>query len=266
MITDQPPCLTNQDVEAYQNDGFVIVRKLFDPAELEEATHLDQDQLDQMKMDPLLSPRLEMGDRIDGSGKFLVKVDGAKYLHPHLAALCRDSRLIERAHQMLGEQVNLFKDKLIFKPPQAAGFSPHQDMQFGWHRFIRDGVSCMIAFDQVHERNGCLQVVPGKHRAGLLGPLEQNLSDGAWDNAPWRSVLLDSGDVVFFSAFLPHRSADNRSSQSRRVYIPTYAPTSDGDQYDRYYDWWVDWASSEYPPDYAGRENQFPSLISSSNA
>ena len=265
MTADRFSCLTNQDLKAYQNDGFLIVRKLLDPAELEEATHLDQDRFEQMKMDPLQSPRLEMGDRLDGSGKFLVKVDGAKYLHPRLAAFCRDARLTGPAQQMLGEQVNLFKDKLIFKPPRAAGFSPHQDMQFGWHRFIRDGLSCMIAFDQAHKLNGCLQVVPGEHRAGLLGPLEQNLPDKAWNDAPWRSVLMDVGDVVFFSAFLPHRSAGNRSSQSRRVYMPTYALTSDGDQYDRYYQWWVDWASQQYPSDYAGRENQFPSLIRSSN-
>ena len=61
----------------------------------------------------------------------------------------------------------LFKDKFIFKPPQASGHGAHQDMQFGWHRFIHDGLSCMIAFDDSNEET--VAMVAGARRSALPG-------------------------------------------------------------------------------------------------
>lgn len=69
----------------------------------------------------------------------------------------------------------------------------------------------MIAIDPMNEHNGCLKVLLGRHREGLLGSLETHLNEKQWNNAPWRSVVMDSGDVVFFSGYLPHRSAGNNN-------------------------------------------------------
>ncbi len=83
-----------------------------------------------------------------------------------------------------------------------------------------------IALDDATVENGCLWVIPGSHRPGLLWPLERQ-DDARFDCTDESSgfpytdedaipVVVKAGALVFFNGYLLHRSFPNRAQRSYR--------------------------------------------------
>jgi hypothetical protein len=133
---------------------------------------------------------------------------------------------------LMGAPVVLFKDKINFKMPGGAGFKAHQDQQAGWTKYAPIFITAMVTLDPATLENGCLEMVPGRHREGLIGeewnPLDETgLALCAVPTAP--------GDVVFFDSFAPHASRPNLTDQPRRILYLTYNLASAGDHREQYY-------------------------------
>lgn len=66
---------------------------------------------------------------------------------------------------------------------------------------------------------GPLEIIPGSHLRGLLPSVEdewyRRLEESAFDEAEYEAVPMEAGDVLFFSAFLIHRSGENVSERVR---------------------------------------------------
>jgi ectoine hydroxylase-related dioxygenase (phytanoyl-CoA dioxygenase family) len=132
----------------------------------------------------------------------------------------------------MGGPVVLFKDKINFKMPGGPGFTAHQDQAAGWSRYAPIFVTAMVSIDPATLENGCLEVVPGRHREGLLGeewsPLDET-------GLALRAAPTDPGDVIFFDSFAPHASKPNFTGRPRRILYLTYNLASDGDHRHHYY-------------------------------
>jgi ectoine hydroxylase-related dioxygenase (phytanoyl-CoA dioxygenase family) len=98
----------------------------------------------------------------------------------------------------------------------------------------------LIYIDRATEENGCLEVVPGWHKQGLL-PIEkikvgQNVdhyvSTKVLDPSLAIKVPGSAGTMILFSCFTPHSSAPNLSSSPRRAMILTYNPARAGSGYE----------------------------------
>ena len=80
--------------------------------------------------------------------------------------------------------------------------------------------------------NGCLWVLPGSHRPGVIYPTAPHGLDGfdgadAASGFPWPEtdavpVEAKAGDVVFFNGYLLHRSLRNGSHGFRRALVNHY--------------------------------------------
>lgn len=87
--------------------------------------------------------------------------------------------------------------------------------------------------DDATVENGCLWVLPGSHRQGVLWP-QRTHRDHRFDcgheswNFPWHDedsipVEVKAGSIVFFNGYLLHRSLPNRSQSSfRRTLVNHY--------------------------------------------
>jgi phytanoyl-CoA hydroxylase len=119
---------------------------------------------------------------------------------------------------------------LFLKPPGLPGQAWHQDERFIPTR-DRSLVGAWIALDDATIENGCLWVMPGSHRDGVLhqtkphgNPSEFDPTDEAFgfDDSEAVPVEVRAGDVVFFNGYLLHRSLKNRSTGTRRALVNHY--------------------------------------------
>jgi phytanoyl-CoA hydroxylase len=126
--------------------------------------------------------------------------------------------------------VKCMQSMLFLKPPGLPGQAWHQDERFIPTR-DRSLVGAWIALDHATVENGCLWVIPGSHRAGVLhqfkphgNPDEFDPTDEAFgfDDSTAIPVEVNPGDVVFFNGYLLHRSLRNRSTGTRRSLVNHY--------------------------------------------
>src|SRR5215510_8089510 len=159
-------------------------------------------------------------------GRILQHIVKVYTFHHRFATLLRHRRLIAWAGALLGGEAVLFKDKINFKLPGGGGFALHQDQQAGWSVYAPLFLTAMVSIDPSALENGCLEIVAGRHKEGLLGeewrPLET-------DGLALLPVQTDPGDVIFFDSFVPHESGPNRTAAPRRILYVTYSRAGDGD-------------------------------------
>ena len=156
------------------------------------------------------------------------------HLHPRLAALFEDPRLVELARDALGrEEVSPFTSKLNLKRAREGSEFPfHQDFPYWYVRVGEDAadvVTVMLFLDDADADNGALRVLPGSHHAGPA-PRDPNdptrsLADPArLDTSCERTLEVPAGAVVVFGSLLVHGSSPNTSPDDRRALLFSFQP------------------------------------------
>jgi ectoine hydroxylase len=217
--------LTPEQREAYDRDGFVLVRGLFDA---EEARLLQQ----AMETDPQL--REHFYNRKDAEG---LATKMALWNHPGdsvygLAA--RSRRVVDTMESLLGGEVYHYHSKLTAKEPFEGGaWEWHQDYGYWYNNgcLFPLMASVMVALDKCTKENGCLQVVRGSH---LLGRIDHGVVQGSQVGADPKRVAdivermevvyaeMEPGDGLFFHCNTLHRSDQNRSPNRRWTVLFCY--------------------------------------------
>ncbi|HXD86110.1 MAG TPA: phytanoyl-CoA dioxygenase family protein [Urbifossiella sp.] len=241
--------LSREQVRFYRDEGYVILRGLFHPAEIAVASMEADRLLDRadLKVTPNIRCRWQNHTQ---TGECLFETfDPVIDLSPPLADLARDPRLLGAVGELYGEPAHLFKDKLIFKPPGAKGHDLHQDY-ISWPSFPTSFATAAIAIDPCDRDNGCTEVYPRVHRRGYLSPMDGDfhpLAEQHVEGIEPVPLILEPGDVAIFGGYAPHRSAPNRSASWRRLLYLSYNADSDGgDQRDAHYAEFHTWLKVKY--------------------
>jgi ectoine hydroxylase-related dioxygenase (phytanoyl-CoA dioxygenase family) len=237
--------VATDDLRAFRRDGFQIVRELLTPAEVRDIS---------MAIDRLAARPAEIGRQMayfeasvaDPSARILSRIEKFAEYEPRLGALVQDRRILDRLAGMLGDEPILFKDKVNFKLPGGAGFTPHQDIQPGWDRYAPYYISVLIAVDANTIENGCLELAAGAHTRGLIGRHWEPLEGAELDGLDFVAYPMAPGDAAFFDCFAPHQSKPNLTTEPRRNLYLTYNRRRDGDWRERYF---ADKRAS-FPPDF----------------
>ena len=155
-------------------------------------------------------------------------------VHAGLRTLLCTGVFVEVAGALLEEPAVLYKEKVNYKLPGGAGYSPHQDAPA--YPMIDVHVSAMVAVDDADESNGGLEFVSRCFDAVL--PLDERgcIEASVVEQLDWQPVPLRAGHTLWFHSRTPHRSGPNRSDQPRRALYPTYNAAREGDLRAAYYD------------------------------
>ena len=244
-----PPVLKPAQSRQYREDGFLVVRGLFSPAEMAVASMEAERLLGRDDLKDTNNIRCRWQNHV-GTGECLFETfDPVADISPLLGQLARDPRLVGLLSALYGEPVHLFKDKLIFKPPGAKGYDLHQDF-IAWPGFPESFVTAAVAIDPCGKDNGATEVFPGYHTRGCLSPRDGDyhpLPAGTVDESSGVFLELEPGDVAVFGCFVPHRSAPNRSDRWRRLLYLSYNADSDGgDRRDAHYAEFHTWLKKKY--------------------
>lgn len=230
--------LKEQELLKWKRDGYVIIRKLFRPEEMEALSEETWKLTYQRDLIDKRNLRCRFQQTHDGAECLWETFDPVIDISPLCEEFAFDVRLFNVLHDLYGEPARLFKDKLIFKQPGTKGYELHQDW-ISWPGFPRSFLTVLVPIDPAHEENGCTEVFPGYHQNGSL-----SAADGKYHQLPPETVnlaagvklVLDPGDVAIFDGFTPHRSAPNRSDKWRRQLYLSYNAISDGgDQRESHY-------------------------------
>jgi len=234
------PKLTDDQIAAFRRDGYVATPGAFsaaDAAVIERWTR----EVAALPEAPGRHWVFHEKSRIDGRDL----INRIEYIAPFHAGFAELTRVLGApTAQLFGEATVLFKEKINFKMPGGGGFEPHQDSQAGWEAYASNFVNVMVCIDEATIENGCIELAPGQHRRGLLRGMEP-LSDDDIRDMNFIAYPTKPGDVAYFDAYTPHRSAPNPTGAPRRMYFATYNRASEGDHLERYY---ADKRKS-YPPD-----------------
>ena len=217
--------LTPDQRLAYERDGFVMVRGLFDA---EESTLLQQ----AMETDPQV--RANLYDRFDASGKATKMVTWNQPGDSVYGLAARSHRIVDTMEDLLGGEVYHYHSKLTAKEPFEGGaWEWHQDYGYWYNNgcLFPLMASVMVALDKCTKENGCLQVLRGSHH---MGRIDHGLMEGQQVGAdPQRLehalkkmevvyAEMEPGDGLFFHCNTLHRSDQNRSPNRRWTVLFCY--------------------------------------------
>jgi hypothetical protein len=167
------------------------------------------------------------------TGPQLCRSENFEPFHEGLRGLLTTGPMLDTATALLGEPAVLYKEKINYKLPGGAGYSPHQDAPA--YPFVQTHVSCMVAVDDALLGNGCLEVVSGMHHELLPTDSLGCIRDDVAASLTWAPVEVQAGDTLWFHSRTPHRSGPNLGSTPRRALYPTYNARSEGDLRAAYY-------------------------------
>jgi hypothetical protein len=212
------------EVAAYHQDGYVLVRNLFDA---EEIGLLRRAAKDDKALDDHAFGRAD-----DQGGVVRLSL----WNHPGdgiygMFARCRS--MVDSAEALLGGEVYHYHSKMIMKEARVGGaWAWHQDYGYWYQNGVLFPLltSAFIAVDRATRENGCLQVLRGSHLAGRIDHVLTGDQAGA---NPERvaelakrlelvPVEMEPGDVIFFDSNLLHRSDQNHSEHPRWSMICCY--------------------------------------------
>lgn len=219
-------------VEDYRRKGYVVLRGVF---AAEEVAAWDAESRRLLRLGLAHEDNWRTVLYRSAAGLAVVdRLSPVVDISPVFAALVRDERILRPLAALYGEPMLLFKDKIIYKMPGAAGYEMHQDYS-SWQTFPRDLANVIVAIDGADAENGGVEFFPGHHGRLLSAAGElRYMSAGETrqiDASAGEVLKTEPGDLVVFDCLTPHRSGVNRSGRLRRQLYLTYSSARHGDLY-----------------------------------
>jgi len=143
--------------------------------------------------------------------------------------LATHSRVLDAVEAVVGPDVLLLASNFFCKyPAEERGerfVAWHQDVTY-WGLEPPRAITAWIAIDDADEENGCMQVIPGSHRLGILEhgksartgnllSINQEVPAGFVDETRAVTLPLRAGQMSLHDGMLLHGSHENRSTRRR---------------------------------------------------
>lgn len=231
--------VTDADREAFRRDGYVHLRGVMSPAEMDEIEAV-YDRFLRREISVVGKDFNDMttGEHgTDPSGYAIVNVMLPRKYHPAWQGNTFERRAESIAEQLCGEGMALDFDQLLAKQPgrDDAVFGWHQDQAYWIDTDDRRTATCWLAVDDSTLENGCLQFLPGSNHEPVRPhrPLHEDRTKShtlVTDLRPddvLRPVPISRGDITVHGEGILHGSGGNTSGASwRRAYIVAYRSLS----------------------------------------
>ncbi|QCP54525.1 phytanoyl-CoA dioxygenase family protein [Trinickia violacea] len=209
---------TPQQLQFYQDNGYVVVDDVFDHKTIQRALSA---------IDELLGS--ETPERVfefePKDSSVVRRIWSPTQKHAVFEELACAPSLVDKVAQLLGKDVLFHYSKLNMKGPRVGSVVEwHQDFSYYPHT-NSDLLTALIFLDAADESNGCLRVVPGSHKKGLLSHEIDGFFRGkvsTVNEADAVPIEVPAGGVLFLHCLTLHASARNESEQPRRTFLPAY--------------------------------------------
>ncbi|MEV0145439.1 MULTISPECIES: phytanoyl-CoA dioxygenase family protein [unclassified Nonomuraea] len=209
--------VSDELVSAYRESGFVRVRGVLDPGEVERFRASAEAFLETHRAESL-----------EKRGVFSQLVNVWQHDRT-LRELTFHPRLGRIAEQLAGFSLRLWHDQMLVKEPHNnAATEFHQDRPYWPHAGDRLPLSAWIALVDVPPERGCMTFLPGTQDRTGLRPQDLHHEEDLFTMDPslrWIprvTVPLRAGDCTFHSGYTGHMALPNRTDQARLAHVTIY--------------------------------------------
>ncbi|MEQ8690644.1 MAG: phytanoyl-CoA dioxygenase family protein [Pseudomonadales bacterium] len=232
--------LSPQQIEAYFEQGYVLLKGLLEPRQL--AIYNERFLSFVRGQQPLVEDMKIMQDVMVVKGAVTppspeLGVNKLLCLEhdPVLFGYAHEPALVAAVQSLLGSELYSLSSNVFNKPPGVDGRHPmHQDLRYFRLRPADKIIGTWTALLPATRQHGCLAVLPGSHKGDLVeheNPAWEFVNHGFYGIA---DVDLDArvhmemapGDTLLFHPLLIHGSGRNRSGEFRRAISVHYAAGS----------------------------------------
>lgn len=203
--------LSKKQLERYDRDGIIFPLRVMSG----EKASFFRDELESLARSCSDNPR----KRFDSLHLFF---DWAYRLATHKS-------ILDIVENILGHDLLIDGTLVFYKPANDASYASwHQDSFYsGWH--LTPSISAWIALTPSHRDNGCMRVIPGSQKQGLLNHIniqDPNLLNRRGeqievdvDESQAVDVVLKPGEMSLHHSNIVHGSNPNTSDEQRIGFI-----------------------------------------------
>ncbi len=217
--------LSESQIVQFEETGHLVVESLISQAQLDKVRE-HMSAIAEGRVDfPAAQLEYEPGTGDDRPAiERLRKINKGAAHDPVFMEHALNSAIVDVIEDLLGPDLKLFGDQMFVKPPGGLEKTYHQDSAYFFIEPMAI-ITAWVALDDATLENGCLWVIPGSHRQGVLDHSEvwmvgdrqdRKIPDAALDRSKEVPVLLNAGDCSFHHSLLLHRSGPNNTAQFRR--------------------------------------------------
>ncbi len=230
--------LTDEQWDDYSRQGFLHLGKVLESNDIEALCKRADDLAMGQVRNPEVQMQLDTGGiyeelpeavaRFDQGTLHYRKIQGLETDEVFRPLVCHPVFLEVCARQYGPHaSVSIFRAMVMNKPAGQGTVLPwHQDGGDVWALDRDPLVTIWVALDPATPANGCLEVVPGAHRLGLLSRFGSTIGDDdVVRHCPPDRVHpleVEAGHAVLVHNWLIHRSGVNPSTTPRRAFSACY--------------------------------------------
>lgn len=217
MTTTQPLTLDQNQLDAFWAQGFLVIDDVFTAAEVAALRAASESAA-------IRNPQDERG-----YAKQTVHLLELTVRHPLFMELAKSEKILALIRPLIGDDIQLQHSKIATKPPvkDAGPYRWHQDFAFFPHTNT-SLVAAMVMLDDATPENGCMQMVPGSHKLGLLNHLKDGFFGECQEQQLWADpdrlaeITPRAGGISIHHCLALHGSPPNRSNRPRRGLVFQY--------------------------------------------
>ncbi len=212
--------ITDEHANFYRENGYLVIENALSAYEVDalrqETVRICRGQLGHVRGLPPVLPADTDEDVIQRTLCVHFPHKISEVMYDFLA----QRTIVDVLTRVISPNVKCMQSMLFIKSSGKPGQAWHQDEGFIPTR-DRSLNAAWMALDDATVENGCLWVIPGSHKRGLLWPHRQH-DDDRFDcvvesfQFPYSDddavpVEVKAGSIVFFNGYLLHRSMPNRA-------------------------------------------------------
>jgi len=226
--------LTQEQINFYQENGFIIIEDFLTPAELATwRQHVDD------AVEKRADRRLADGPGWEDDGSEESRYYNRVFVqrlnlwtdHEGMRGLMLDPRLGKLASELARvDGMRIWHDQALIKLPWANPTGWHLDNPY-WSYSSRDAISIWVALDDATRDNGCLYFLPGTHKTATFDNSGIGVNTGElldvypqWAEIQSVAAPMKAGSCSFHNGLLAHGAGANMTPGTRRAMTCGYMP------------------------------------------
>ena len=224
--------VTDDHAHSFRENGYLVVEDALSPYEVDalrnETVRICRGELGNVSGLPPILP--------DDSNDDVIQRTLCVHFPHKISEVMFDflahETIVDLWTKVIGPNVKSMQSMLFIKSAGKPGQAWHQDEGFIPTR-DRSLNAAWIALDDATVENGCLWVIPGSHKHGVIWPFKEHdderfdcvteAFDFPYTDADAVPVEAKAGSIVFFNGYLLHRSLPNVAAGGfRRALVNHY--------------------------------------------